>query len=270
MAAARSDENSDVQQDSESEEEESSEEEEVAPKRNAKPVKGRGGAAAAAIASSDDDEEDEDSESEEEEDDDDDDSSDDDFHDAPLADISEGEEEEDDIIIRGAKAGAVGAVAGAGAAARHRRNKSGSSGRNVANGHAGSTYKPKGTAGASRRAGPAADAAAPGQASSTNDTRARSDVTQAVKDKAARVAKLTAADVASDSKQLHEDIAMAHKALNLFLNSRMIEAERIVEEYADSRLYYALGYALIATIKGFHDLRARRFGQLPFRCARMP
>ncbi len=253
MAAAGSDETSDVQQDSESEEEESSEEEQVAPKRNAKPAKGRGGAAAAAVASSDDDEEEEDSESEEE-DDDDDDSSDDDFQDAPLADISEGEEEEDDHH-RGAKAGAAGAAgaaAGAGAAARHRRQKSGSSARNVANGDAGSTYRPKGTAGASRRAGPPADTTAPGQASSSsNDTRARSETSQAVKDKAARVAKLTAADVASDAKQLHEDIAMAHKALNLFLNSRMIEAERIVEEYADSRLYYALGYALIATIKGF-------------------
>ncbi|EST07552.1 Outer membrane protein, IML2, mitochondrial/Tetratricopeptide repeat protein 39 [Kalmanozyma brasiliensis GHG001] len=242
-AGSSEDDDSESEEDSESSEEESSEEEQAPAKRNARPVKGRGGAAAAVVASSDDEGSD--------------DSSDDDFQDAPLADISEGEEdEEDDHDHRGAKAGAagaVGAVVGAGAAASHRRKKSGSAGRNVPNGDAGrSSYKPKGTAGATRRAGPPTDTSAPGQAStSSNDTRARSDLTQSVKDKAARVAKLTAADVACDSKQLHEDIQMAHKALNLFLNSRMIEAERIVEEYADSRLYYALGYALIATIKGF-------------------
>ncbi len=117
--------------------------------------------------------------------------------------------------------------------------------RRVPNGDA-STYKPKGTAGASRRAGPTVN-----DNSADTDARARTDTTQAVKDKAARVAKLTSADVAITASEMRGDIEVARKALNLFLNSRMIEAERIVEEKADTRLYYALGYALIATIKGF-------------------
>lgn len=84
-----------------------------------------------------------------------------------------------------------------------------------------------------------------------NDAKAKGDVSQAVRDKAARVAKLTAADVKISTKDLRDDIEVARGALNLFLNSRMLEAERIIEEHADRRLYYALGYALIATIKGF-------------------
>ncbi|CBQ71793.1 conserved hypothetical protein [Sporisorium reilianum SRZ2] len=257
MAAAHSDEAS--EQDRASEHDESEEEQEV-PQRNARPTKGRGGVAAAAAAapaadsSVDEDEDNEESESDsEQEESEQDSSSDDDFHDAPLADISEGEEEEDDHHSHHRGAYAAATLAGAGAAARHRRNKSGSSDRSVPNGDAGrsSAYKPKGTAGASRRAGPADDAKLPGHVSSSSDTRARSETSQAVKDKAARVAKLTASDVSITAQQLREDIEVARKALNLFLNSRMIEAERIIEEYADSRLYYALGYALIATIKGF-------------------
>lgn len=265
MAAPHSDDASDVEQDSTSEQQESEEEQEEeqeVPQRNARPGKGRGGVAAApAAASSAEDDDEEESESSEEEsqaESEEESSSEDDFHDAPLADISEGEEEEDDHHShhRGAAAGGTAAaLAGAGAAARHRRNKSGSSSQSVPNGNAsgstGSTYKPKGTAGASRRAGPAADAKLPGHVSSSSDTRARSETSQAVRDKAARVAKLTASDVSINAQQLREDIEVARKALNLFLNSRMIEAERIIEEYADSRLYYALGYALIATIKGF-------------------
>ncbi|GAC96399.1 hypothetical protein PHSY_003979 [Pseudozyma hubeiensis SY62] len=251
LAAAHSNGASDVEQDSFSEQEESEDEEEQAPpQRNARPVKGRSGAAAVAAASSD-DEEDSESEQDDSEQESEADSSDDDaFHDAPLADISEGEEEEDDHHHRGAVAGAAGAaaaVAGAGAAARHRRNRSGASARKVPNGDA-STYKPKGTAGANRRAGPATDAAV---ADNVTDARASKDTSKAVQEKAARVAKLTASDVAISADQLRADIEVARKALNLFLNSRMIEAERIIEEYADSRLYYALGYALIATIKGF-------------------
>ena len=273
MAAAQS-RHSETDQQSESEQQDDDDddddEQHVAPQRNAKPVKGRGGRAtpvAAAVTSSDDSEQDDESSDQEEsseaesEDDDDGESSDDDvFQDAPLADISEGEEEDDDHTHshhhRGAAAGAAAAVAGAGATARHRRNKSGSSARAIpsatVNGAgANSTYKLKGTAGASRRAGPAADAAVAGHVSSSSETRARAETSQAVRDKAARVAKLTAADVAISTDQLRKDIEVARHAMDLFLNSRMIEAERIIEEYADSRLYYALGYALIATIKGF-------------------
>ncbi|SOV04327.1 uncharacterized protein UDID_02344 [Ustilago sp. UG-2017a] len=230
---------------SEEENESEEEEEEQPPQRNARTARGRNGAAATrapapapapAPTAADSDEEEEEEESDE--DDSDQDSSDgDDFVDAPLADISEGEEEGEEEE-HGHRAAA--------AAARHRRNKSSSSARRVGNGDTngstGSPYKPKGTAGATRRAGPV---------SSTAEARARSDTSQAVRDKAARVAKLTATDVNITPQELRQDIEVARKALNLFLNSRMIEAERIIQEYADSRLYYALGYALIATIKGF-------------------
>lgn len=258
-AAQRSDsEESESEQDADQEEEEAEEEEEKeVPRRNARLVKGRGGAPAAAVTSSDDDDEEEEEEEEEEQDESEEDSEqdssddDEDFHDAPLADISEAEEEDDDHHHhRAAATGAAGgsaALVSAGATARDRRNKSGTSDRKVANGDS-AAYKPKGTAGANRRAGPAANSAVAGN---VTDSRARSDTSQAVKDKAARVAQLTAQDVAISTDQLRQDIEVARNALNLFLNSRMIEAERIIEEYADRRLYYALGYALIATIKGF-------------------
>lgn len=267
LSAAQPDEEQDSASEEEQvEEEEQEQEQEGTPQRNGRPVKGRGAAGAAALApaAAASDDEEEASESEEEMDsdsyDNSDSSDDDDFHDAPLADISEGEEEEEEHHHhhhnhRGAEAGATTALTGgAAAAARHRRNKSGSSGRSVGNGgtyNGGSSYKPKGTAGASRRAGPATDAGIRGHVSSSADIRARADTSQAVKDKAARVSKLSAKDVTITTDELREDIEVARKALNLFLNSRMIEAERIIEEYADSRLYYALGYALIATIKGF-------------------
>ncbi|GAC76535.1 40S ribosomal protein S7 [Moesziomyces antarcticus T-34] len=104
---------------------------------------------------------------------------------------------------------------------------------------------------APRQNGMAAAAADSDDAAQSDSASDESEDEQAVRDKAARVAKLTANDVKITPQQLRDDIEVARHALNLFLNSRMIEAERIIEEYADSRLYYALGYALIATIKGF-------------------
>lgn len=248
MAAAAADSDDAAQSDSASDESEDEQVQQRANQRNGRATNGRR-AAPAAVASQSDDSDDDDSDQQDANSDDD--SSDDDFHDAPLADISEGEEEEDSHHGHHAAeaGGAAAALAGgAGAAARHRRNKSGSSARRAPNGEManGASYKPKGTAGAARRAGPQGDGA-----TTVNDTRARSDTSQAVRDKAARVAKLTANDVKITPQQLRDDIEVARHALNLFLNSRMIEAERIIEEYADSRLYYALGYALIATIKGF-------------------
>ncbi|KAK0546420.1 hypothetical protein OC846_004652 [Tilletia horrida] len=77
------------------------------------------------------------------------------------------------------------------------------------------------------------------------------EITQKAKDKAARASKLKFDDVKQDTAQLEEDLATCHKALHLFLNSRMIEAERILEEHADKRLYYALGLSVISVIKGF-------------------
>jgi len=83
------------------------------------------------------------------------------------------------------------------------------------------------------------------------DERAGQEATQKAKDKAARAAKLKFADVQQSEAELNEDIATCHKALNLFLNSRMIEAECILEQHADKRLYYALGLSVISVIKGF-------------------
>jgi PleD family two-component response regulator len=72
-----------------------------------------------------------------------------------------------------------------------------------------------------------------------------------VREKAARVAKLTFDDVKMDADEMERDIKEARRALNLFLNSRMLEAEEIMKKYSDRKLYYALGDALIAVIKGF-------------------
>jgi hypothetical protein len=48
---------------------------------------------------------------------------------------------------------------------------------------------------------------------------------------------------------LHQDIAVVCVALNLFLDSRIAEAEKICLRASSSRLYYAIGYSLIEAIK---------------------
>ncbi|KAM0755093.1 hypothetical protein T439DRAFT_309959 [Meredithblackwellia eburnea MCA 4105] len=60
---------------------------------------------------------------------------------------------------------------------------------------------------------------------------------------------LTFEDVKLSEQDLREDIGVVWKAMHLFLNSRMIEAEDICTSAADHRLYYSVGYALIQTIK---------------------
>lgn len=70
-------------------------------------------------------------------------------------------------------------------------------------------------------------------------------------ERSARIAKLTTKDVQQSSEELKEDIGVITHALNLFLNSRMVEANDIVAVHADKRIYYALAYALLATIKAF-------------------
>ncbi|WFD31576.1 hypothetical protein MSPP1_002615 [Malassezia sp. CBS 17886] len=71
------------------------------------------------------------------------------------------------------------------------------------------------------------------------ETRARS----------ARIHKLTMRDVQLSTDELYADIATARKALHLFLNSRMFEAYGIVHEQSERRLYLAVAYALLSTIK---------------------
>ncbi|CAD6884370.1 unnamed protein product [Tilletia controversa] len=83
------------------------------------------------------------------------------------------------------------------------------------------------------------------------DDSAGQESTQKAKDKSARIAKLKFADVKINESDLDEGLQVCHTALNLFLNSRMIEAERLLEEHADKRLYHALGLSVISVIKGF-------------------
>ncbi|KDE04974.1 hypothetical protein MVLG_04622 [Microbotryum lychnidis-dioicae p1A1 Lamole] len=60
---------------------------------------------------------------------------------------------------------------------------------------------------------------------------------------------LTSDDVALQESDVKEDIATVWKAMHLFMSSRMIEAEDICLAACDNRLYYAVGYALIQSIK---------------------
>ena len=90
------------------------------------------------------------------------------------------------------------------------------------------------------------------------DAQMTRETPEYVREKAAAVAKLRFDDCKQTPEALVEDIGVARHALNLFLNSKMLEAEHIVKKYADQRLYYALGAALIAVIKGF---MVRRSGE---------
>jgi len=81
--------------------------------------------------------------------------------------------------------------------------------------------------------------------------RMKKETPEYVRQKAATVAKLKFDDCKQDEDDMKKDIEEARRALNLFLNSKMLEAEDIVKKYADRKLYYALGAALIAVIKGF-------------------
>ncbi|KDN52642.1 hypothetical protein K437DRAFT_174585 [Tilletiaria anomala UBC 951] len=87
--------------------------------------------------------------------------------------------------------------------------------------------------------------------SSRSEGRMKKETPEYVRTKAAAVAKLRVDDVQQSADELREDVEQARRALHLFLNSKMLEAEEIVKRYADRKLYYALGAALIAVIKGF-------------------
>lgn len=101
-----------------------------------------------------------------------------------------------------------------------------------------------------RRSG-STPAAAGDSVSTPNDSKAKKETPMYVREKAARVAKLTFDDVKMSESDMRDDIKVARGALHLFLNSRMFEAEEIIAKHSDRKLYYALGDALIAVIKGF-------------------
>ncbi|MCO5565320.1 hypothetical protein L7F22_018993 [Adiantum nelumboides] len=106
----------------------------------------------------------------------------------------------------------------------------------------------RGTSGAKRRSGSVPSG---NDTQTPTDAKARNETPFYVREKSARVRKLTYDDVVMTEEEMFADIKEARKALNLFLNSRMLEAEEMIAKYADQKLYYALGDALIAVIKGF-------------------
>lgn len=69
------------------------------------------------------------------------------------------------------------------------------------------------------------------------------------KERSERMAKLKLADVQMTTEELREDIGVAREAMHLFLNSRMFEAYDLVTVRSEQRLYYAVAYALLSTIK---------------------
>lgn len=187
------------------------------------------------------------------------------FHDAELADIDEGEEEEEEERQQ-PQAPTKSAAAANGSATRTRVSSQASPPASPTSPTAAldgsdagrkAPSKLKGTAGARRRAGSTSAAAATATSSADDpnatpsDAKAKRDVPADVREKAATVSRLTTDDVLQSTDSMRSDIEAAHGALHLFLNSRMLEAEEIIKEHADRRMYYALGYALIATMKGF-------------------
>jgi hypothetical protein len=216
--------------------------------------------------------------------------SDEEFHDADLANITEHDEEDDRSAHqpqrpnrsaertvsgqhgrhRGLSEGegvALGAGVGAGAAgaafagSRERQSKQSappqerSNNVNAAraasirsNSSRNAPQQLHGTSAAKRRSG---SVPIGNENNTPSDQKARNETPFYVKEKAARVRKLTFDDVNMTEEEMFHDIGEARKALHLFLNSRMIEAEELISKYSDQKLYYALGDALIAVIKGF-------------------
>ena len=74
-------------------------------------------------------------------------------------------------------------------------------------------------------------------------------VPEHAKERSARIAKLSTKDVMQTTEEMRSDLRDAHEILHLFLNSHMLEAQERVDPYADKKLYYAVAYALLATIK---------------------
>ncbi|WFC99526.1 hypothetical protein MYAM1_002271 [Malassezia yamatoensis] len=64
-----------------------------------------------------------------------------------------------------------------------------------------------------------------------------------------RVAKLKTSDVMISSEELYKDLDIARQAMHLFMNSRMKEAYNLVADKSEIRLYHAVAFALLSTIK---------------------
>ncbi|WFD23897.1 hypothetical protein MEQU1_002591 [Malassezia equina] len=86
------------------------------------------------------------------------------------------------------------------------------------------------------------------------------------KGRAGRMSKLTFPDVAQSSEELLADIAVARKALHLFLNSRMIDAYQLIEAKSESRLYYAVAYAILSSIKAIMTFEHQDLGTAISHC----
>lgn len=85
-------------------------------------------------------------------------------------------------------------------------------------------------------------------------------VSDRTKERSARIAKLKTTDVQQAPEELIEDIGVASNALHLFLNNRMVEANEIIAVHSDRRLYYALGTAILATIKAIMTFEHQDLG----------
>ncbi|UZJ52370.1 hypothetical protein CBS101457_001690 [Exobasidium rhododendri] len=184
--------------------------------------------------------------------------SDDEFHDAEpdLHDIAEGDEEDHHSVNNSPNQGRVG---------RHRGISEGEGVAMSRNGMGARSGSPEPTAqgsvqstapldGKRSSGGKRRSESAPFHGDATRtpvDAKAKKETPLLVREKAARVAKLTYDDVKLEEDEMRADIKVARGALHLFLNSRMFEAEEIVAQHSDRKLYYALGDALIAVIKGF-------------------
>ncbi|WFD20222.1 hypothetical protein MCAP1_002466 [Malassezia caprae] len=86
------------------------------------------------------------------------------------------------------------------------------------------------------------------------------------KGRADRMSKLTFSDVKQSTDELFADIAVARKALHLFLNSRMNEAYELIEAKSESRLYYAVAYAILSTIKAIMTFEHQDLGTAISHC----
>ena len=85
-------------------------------------------------------------------------------------------------------------------------------------------------------------------------------------ERSARMSKLTFSDVFQSTEEMFEDISVVRGALHLFLSSRMIEAYEIIEPRSERRLYYAVGFALLSSIKAIMTFEHQDLGTAISHC----
>lgn len=172
------------------------------------------------------------------------------FHDAELADIAEHSEDGDHHgQSRGGRHRGLSESNAAGLTGRGGRNGGRSDSPDSSYAASTAPSQLRGTANSKRRSG--SQPVGGDDTSTPTDAKAKKETPIYVREKAARVARLTYDDVKMEADEMEDDIQVARGALHLFLNSRMLEAEDIMKRHSDRKLYYALGDALIAVIKGF-------------------